>query len=279
MTSIRNTAKHRHARIYRHRLPVRIMHAVNALCFIILLMSGLGIFNAHPGLYWGVSSYTGRPPVLSITAEDGKGVLRILDHAFDTTGFLGVSTAPDGSTDTSAFPSWLTIPSAYSLAHSRLWHFFFAWVFMLNGVAYLIYGLWSRHLAKDLVPGPRELKQIGISVKDHLLFRHPQGEAARRYNVLQKLTYLAVVIVLLPLVILMGMAMSPMLNPVIPGWVDWFGGRQSARTLHFVAALLLVAFVAVHVFEVIVSGFWNHMRSMVTGYYVIRPDDTTGGRQ
>ncbi len=90
---------------------------------------------------------------------------------------------------------------------------------------------------------------------------------------LQKLAYLVVIFVLLPLIILMGIAMSPWMNSVLPGWVDLFGGRQAARTLHFVAAWLLVAFVAIHVFEVIVSGLWNHLRSMITGRYRIRVEE------
>jgi thiosulfate reductase cytochrome b subunit len=85
--------------------------------------------------------------------------------------------------------------------------------------------------------------------------------------VLQKLAYLTVIFVLLPLVILMGFAMSPGLNSVIPGWVDIVGGRQSARTIHFVVAWLLVLFVFIHVFEVIITGLWNNLRSMITGRY------------
>jgi thiosulfate reductase cytochrome b subunit len=99
--------------------------------------------------------------------------------------------------------------------------------------------------------------------------RHATGEAARRYNVLQKLTYLFVVFGLLPFVILMGWALSPRLDTVVPGWVDIVGGRQSARTLHFVAAWALVAFVLVHVFEVLISGVVNNLRSMITGRYVV----------
>jgi thiosulfate reductase cytochrome b subunit len=90
----------------------------------------------------------------------------------------------------------------------------------------------------------------GPSIIDHLRFRHPAGEAAKRYNVLQKITYLVVVFLLLPLVVLMGLAMSPSLDSAWPGWVDLVGGRQSARTLHFIAAWALVAFMLVHVFEV-----------------------------
>ena len=123
--------------------------------------------------------------------------------------------------------------------------------------------------ARDLAPTSSDLRSIGQSIVDHLKFKHPTGEAAKRYNVLQKLAYLAVIFVLLPLIILMGMAMSPWLDSLWPGWIDVFGGRQSARTIHFVAAWLLVAFVLIHVFEVIVSGFWNHLRSMITGRFRI----------
>ena len=111
---------------------------------------------------------------------------------------------------------------------------------------------------------------IGRSIRDHILFRHPQGEDAKRYNVLQKLAYLTVIFVLLPGIIVAGWAMSPWLNSILPGWVDVLGGRQSARTLHFILAWLLVAFVMIHVFEVIVSGLWNHLRSMITGNYRIK---------
>src|SRR5262249_4758829 len=113
------------------------------------------------------------------------------------------------------------------------------------------------------------------SVKDHARFRHPRGEAATHYNVLQKVTYLSVIFVWFPLVILMGFAMSPMLNALAPGWVDLFGGRQSARTLHFVAAVALLAFMALHVFLVITTGVWNNLRSMIDGKYRIRPERAT----
>jgi thiosulfate reductase cytochrome b subunit len=105
-----------------------------------------------------------------------------------------------------------------------------------------------------------------------LRFRHEKGEAATRYNVLQKLAYLIVIFVLLPLVILMGLAMSPRIDTLFTGWVDLFGGRQSARTIHFIAAWLIVAFVLIHVFQVIVTGLWNNLRSMITGRYRIPPE-------
>ncbi|CAG0123821.1 Putative protein-methionine-sulfoxide reductase subunit YedZ1 [Rhodocyclaceae bacterium] len=268
---------------YRHKLPVRIMHWINVIAVFILLMSGLQIFNAHPALYWGKSSYTGRPPLLEMKAleieeNDGAddrviGVTSIFGHQFETTGILGLSKNPSGLPVARGFPAWATLPGPQWLAMGRRWHLFFAWVFTINGLAYVAYSLVSRHLSGDLVPTSRDWRSIGRSIKDHLLLRHPRGEAARHYNVLQKLTYLGVIFGVLPLAILMGWAMSPWLDSVIPGWVDIVGGRQSARTLHFVAACALVAFVLIHVLEMIISGFWNNLRSMITGNYRIPPTE------
>ena len=258
----------------RHSLTVRLLHWINALTLTILLMSGLMIFNAHPSLDWGKQSYSGKPPVLSIEARSGPddqpmGITTILGHEFNTTGLLGVSAGRDGQATESAFPSWLTIPRYYSLAEARLWHFFFAWLLIINGALYVLNGWRSRHFRRDLWPTGKDWRGIGGSILDHIRFRHPQGEAAKHYNVLQKISYVGVIFVLLPLIILAGWAMSPWLNSLAPGWVDLLGGRQAARTIHFLVAWLLVAFVAIHIFEVIISGLWNHLRSMITGNYRI----------
>ena len=259
----------------RHALALRVMHWINVVALTILLMSGLGIFNAHPALYWGLSSYQGRPPVLSMTAVatpdgDRRGVTVILGHTFDTDGVFGVSKQPNGQRAIRGFPWWLTIPDQLWLSMSRAWHFFFAWVLVLNGLAYLAWAIASRHVARDLAPTRTDWAGIGRSIADHLKFRHDDGEAATRYNVLQKLAYLIVIFVLLPLTILMVLAMSPRIDTVFTGWVDLVGGRQSARTIHFICAWLIVLFVAIHVFQVIVTGLWNNLRSMITGRFHVR---------
>jgi thiosulfate reductase cytochrome b subunit len=262
-------------RVYRHRLPVRVMHWINVVCLTILLMSGLNIFNAHPALYWGQGSNFARPWI-SMRAENTPagpvGRTQLGNAEFTTTGVLGLSTV-GGSLAARGFPSWATIPGPQWLAMARHWHLFFAWLFVVNGVAYVLYTIFSRHLRRDLVPTKLELRNIGRSIVDHLKFRHPGGEAARRYNVLQNLAYLVVIFGLLPLVVIAGMAMSPRIDTVFTGWVSLIGGRQSARSLHFLAAFGLVLFVLVHVFEVIVAGVWNEIRSMVTGWYVL-PTET-----
>ena len=261
-------------RIYRHRLPVRLMHWINVVCLTVLLMSGLNIFNAHPALYWGHESNFASP-WLSIHAIDTPagpiGVTRLGGIEWQTTGVLGLSEA-DGQLSARAFPSWATVPGPQWLAMARRWHFFFAWVFVVNGVAYVLYTLLSRHLTRDLLPTRAEWRGIGASIKNHLLLRHPTGEAAKRYNVLQSLTYLIVIFGLLPLLVVAGLAMSPRLDAAYTGWVDLLGGRQSARSLHFLAGAGLLLFTLVHLFEVVVAGVWNEIRSMLTGWYTVPAD-------
>ena len=272
--AIARTASPPAERFYRHRLPVRVMHWVNVVSITILLMSGLNIFNAHPSLYWGKDSHFASP-WLAIKAKDTPagpiGVTQFAGREWQTTGVLGLSQV-DGDVKSRAFPSWATVPGPQWLSMARHWHFFFAWVFVINGVAYILYTLFSRHLVRDLLPTGAELRGIGRSIRDHLRFKHPTGEAAKRYNVLQSLTYLIVIFVLLPLVVFAGLAMSPRLDSVFMGWVDLLGGRQSARSLHFIAAAGLLLFTLIHVFEVIVAGVWNELRSMITGWYNVPAD-------
>lgn len=258
---------------YRHRLPVRIMHWINVACLFILLMSGLQIFNAHPALYWGNIS-TFDKPALSMTAKTGtdgklRGQTQVGSLRFDTTGVFGVSKNMAGEDSRRGFPMWATIPGPRNLAEGRRWHFFFAWVFVINGLAYLLWSWRARHLRDDLVPTRSDLRGIGRSIREHLRFKHPTGDAATRYNVLQKLAYLAVIFIFGPGIVLMGLAMSPHLDSVLGWMVDLVGGRQSARTWHFVIAVAFVAFIAVHVFMVLVSGPVNQIRSMITGRYRI----------
>jgi thiosulfate reductase cytochrome b subunit len=269
---------------YRHPLPIRIMHWENVVFLAILLMSGLNIFSAHPALNWGKSSYSGLPPVFEIRGQENddgvvSGTTRVFGRDFDTTGFLGASRDREGDLTVREFPSWLMIPDSQWLAMARRWHFFFAWLLVANGIAFVTYSILSGHLRRDIIPTRQDLRSIGGSILDHLRLRHASGEAAKRYNVLQRLAYLAVIFFLLPLMILMGLGMSPALDALWPGWVDVFLGRQSVRTVHFVVAWALVLFMFVHVFEVIITGFWNNFRSMVTGYYRVKSEGDHGQRR
>ena len=256
-------------RIYRHRLPVRISHWLNVPFLIILIMSGLQIFNAHPALYWGDRSDRDQPllSIRPVKTESGemRGITTILGYKFDTTGVLGYS---DGSRR--AFPAWATIPSAKVLAMGRQWHLFFAWLLVINGLFFTGYALISRHVTRDLAPTGEDLRGIGKAVKDHIVLRHPKGEEAKRYNVLQKLAYVVILFVVAPLIILTGLTMSPTIDTAFPWLLTIFGGRQAARTIHFIACFAFVGFIVIHVAQVILTGFFNNIRSMVTGWFVVK---------
>jgi thiosulfate reductase cytochrome b subunit len=225
---------------YRHSLPVRLTHWVNALCLLLLLMSGLQILNAHPALYWGEDSTFERPWI-----------------AF-------------GSGHAAFFPGWIILPGWQDLASGRRWHFFFAWLLVFNGLAYVVYALISHRVTRVLAPDREQLRHFGRSVSDHLRLRFAHGEEARRYNVLQKLSYLAVLFGLLPLMILTGLTLSPGMDARLHFLLTLFGGRQSARTIHFLTASSLVLFFLVHIAAIVAAGPVNEMRSILTGWFVIR---------
>lgn len=256
--------------VYRHSLLVRITHWINVLCILVLVMSGLQIFNAHPALYWGNASHFD-DPIVSMRAVPGSdgpvGVTTVFGARFNTTGVLGLSQTPDGTTASRGFPSWSTLPSYRDLATGRRWHFFFGWLFVINGLVYVAASLLSRHAWRDLVPSRAQLRGIARTIVDHLRFRFDHGSD---YNVLQKLSYLVMIFIVLPLVILAGLGMSPAMDAAFPWIVDVLGGRQSARTIHFVGATLIVLFVLVHVIMVLITGVWNNLRSMITGRYAVR---------
>jgi thiosulfate reductase cytochrome b subunit len=267
--------------VRRHSLAVRLTHWTNVVALTFLLLSGLQIFNAHPALYWGNGSTFARPwlSMRAYIVQGGHwlGWTTLGPWHFDTTGLFGASQV-HGAWQGRAFPAWITLPSERFLALGRRYHFFFAWIFVINGAVYLLSGLLSGHLRRDLVPTRDQLKprHVWHEIVEHARLRFPKGEEARHYNVLQKGAYAGVALVLLPLMVLTGMTMSPSLDASFPWLLVLFGGRQSARSIHFICANLIVLFVAVHLFMVLVSGLWNNIRSMITGRYAIQVERGAG---
>jgi thiosulfate reductase cytochrome b subunit len=259
--------------VYRQSAWTRATHWIWAICLFFLLLSGLQIFNARPTLYIGQQSgFAFDNSVLSMqsvqTPEGPRGRTTILGQSFDTTGVLGLS-GPAEHSQSRGFPAALTIPSYRDLATGRVVHFFFAWVLVVTLFVWFLASLLNGHLGRDLRPTGRDLAHLPQDVADHARFRfHHTG----RYNVLQKLSYCIVFFVLFPLIVLTGLTMSPGMDAAWPWLLDIFGGRQTARTIHFIVMALLVLFFLVHIFMVVAAGPINELRSMITGWYRADPD-------
>jgi Ni/Fe-hydrogenase b-type cytochrome subunit len=253
--------------VYRHNRITRLTHWIDAVALMILFMSGLMIFNAHPHLYWGSTSESEKA-FFSIGAinDDGdlRGYIRLYGQQLDTARYLGVQQGALGPTPR-AFPSWLTVPGYYSLASGRRWHFFFGWLFALNGLLYVVYNLVIGHMRKLFFTFD-DAKKVPAMIAYYLHLRKNSPQEGE-YNPLQKIAYTSVFVILTPLVLLSGMAMSPQLNVAFNWLPAIFGGRQSARAFHFILAFGFLFFTFGHVFMVLTQGVFNNMRSMTTGWY------------
>jgi thiosulfate reductase cytochrome b subunit len=259
--------------VYKQTLATRVTHWLWAICLFFLLLSGLQIFMARPDLYLGIQSGFGFDnSFLSIGAYfDGpnmRGLTELFGFRFDTTGWLGAIWV-DGNMQARTFPVWMTIPSYRDLGTGRVVHFFFAWLLVATLMVWLVASLFNGHLRRDVVPTPTDLRAIPSDIASHAKLRLRHG---RRYSALQKLSYAGVLLVALPLIILTGLAMSPGMNAFAPWMVDVFGGRQTARTLHFLLMLALVAFFVVHIVMVFAAGPLNELRSIITGWYRTDPE-------
>ncbi len=199
------------------------------------------IFNAHPRLYWGQAGTFGDPAWFEIVNRAGKP----------------------------AIPEWATLPSTFSLSIARNWHFAFAWVLSVALTLYILLSLFNGHIRRDLHITREQWSPLHIwaDIKSHTRLQFPEGEAARRYNILQKLSYISVIFILIPAMIFSGLTMSPAMDAAWPWLLDVFGGRQSARSVHFICAFLLLGFFAVHMVMVLLAGPLNEIRSIVTGWY------------
>lgn len=267
-------------RMVRHHWLVRLTHWLNAIAIIILLMTGLNIFGAHPRLYWGDAGSVDQREQLWLETgasppwRNPTGWIEIAGTRFDTTGFIGVSQSPKGTTSFVAFPHWATLPSGRDLATARTWHFFFAWVIILNGLAWLLYGLFSGRLLREILPKRRQLTRAHLwhDIVEHAKLNFPKGEAALSYEVLQRFAYAGVTLVLIPTVILTGLAMSPGMDAAWP-WLDaLWGGRQSARSVHFLAMSGIAGFLLLHLVLVVLSGPIRQIGAMITGRMTIGGD-------
>jgi len=211
----------------RHSLLVRIAHWTNALAFFGLLASGIGILLAFPELHWGETGYPGKPPWVRL------GLSENFDHT----------------------------------AWGRNVHFLCAWILVLNGLVYVLSGVIGRHFRTRLLPTRTQMSRDHIveDIRRHLRFQRHGTDGLHDYNLLQKIVYLVVILLLFPAMILSGLTMSPGVTTAFPELFAVFGGRQSARTIHFLTASLLVVFLVVHIWQVFLTGAVDQIRAMITG--------------
>jgi thiosulfate reductase cytochrome b subunit len=223
----------------RHSSLVRVTHWLTVISFLALLVSGVEILISHPRLYWGETGNVHTRPLFQLPIPASRAAV--------PTGYGYVLPDQNG---------W-----------SRYLHFQSAWLAVGTGLLYIAFGLLNGHFRRNLLPDPsdRSPKALVMSIAGHLRFKRPSEEEAWSYNVVQRLTYLFVIFVLFPLVIWTGLAMSPAIASVFPYAVSVLGGQQSARTIHFFVTVFLVLFLFVHVLMVILAGFRNRVRAMITG--------------
>jgi len=223
----------------RHSALVRVTHWITTLCFLALLVSGVEIVISHPRFYWGETGNDLTTPLFKLPIPSSRALV--------PTGYGYVLPDQNG---------W-----------SRYLHFQAAWVAVLTGLLYIIFGLFTGHFRKNLLPSKADISWRGFSaaIANHLRFERPSEAEAWSYNVLQRLTYLLVIFILFPLVIWTGLAMSPAFVSAVPATVTLLGGQESARTIHFFVSVALLLFLLVHVVMVCLAGFRSRMRAMVTG--------------
>lgn len=256
--------------VRRHSGWVRLAHWLNVVAVVVLLGTGLNIFNAHPALYWGPKGSNvdtaGRWLMIGAMGEQGKTIIG--GAVLDTTGVLGRSAAPNGAMQNIAFPHWATLPTLRNLGLARNWHFAAGWLLIVNGLIYLLWGVLSGHLVRRVLPSLKELRPGNVwhDIREHVRLKFPKGADGLEYQILQKLAYSSVVVVLLPLMVFSGLGMSPGMDASWPWIVDAFGGRQTARSVHFIVTSALVGFVFVHLLMLLLAGPWRLLRGMLTGW-------------
>jgi len=223
----------------RHAALVRVTHWLTTLSFLALLVSGLEIVVSHPRFYWGETGNVLTPALFSFPIPSSRATV--------PTGYGYVLPDQNG---------W-----------SRYLHFEAAWILVLTGALYVIWGAWSGHFRTNLLPeaSDRSVQSFSRAVAQHFRFARPVAADASSYNLVHRVTYVLVIFVLFPFVIWTGLAMSPAFVSALPLTVTMLGGRQSARTLHFLASVSLVAFLLIHVVMVWFAGFGTRVMAMITG--------------
>lgn len=210
--------------IHKHKLPTRWMHWINFPLLTIMIWSGILI-------YWANDVYSikvGNTIIFKFFPE--------------------------------SFYKALNIP--YRLADGMAFHFSFMWLFMINGLLYVLYTGFSGEW-RYLIPDKKSWKEAWLVVLHDLGIRK-QAPPQLKYNAAQRISYTIIIIMGFGSMI-SGFAIY---KPVQLQWVTMLcGGYESARIIHFILTILFVLFFLVHIIQVIKAG-WNNFRAMVAGFEI-----------
>lgn len=238
-----------------HALWVRLWHWGLAAVVLTLAYSGIVILMAHPRLYWGWTGNDLTRPLIEFPLGPNykHGGWRA------PIAFFGDPNGP------------VTRDRTFEIFNQNGWarslHFLLAWLLVTALAVFAALSLITGHLRRDLMPTGEELapKALWRDVREHLAMRITPVRGGPHYGVLQKLAYLGVLGLALPLMVLTGLSMSPAVAAAWPGLPALFGGMQSARTLHFAGLSLIVLFVIAHLVMVVLSGLGRQIRAMTWG--------------
>lgn len=223
----------------RHAAFVRVTHWLSTLAIFALLLSGFEVVLSHPRFYWGETGNVNMPPAFTLPVPSSRAMV--------PTGYSFVLPDQNG---------W-----------SLYLHFQAAWLLLFTGLVYVWRGFAKRHFQRDLVPdaGHRRWPALRAELAAHLRLATAARSDPLTYNTVQRLSYMLLVFALVPLIVWTGLAMAPAFTAVFPLSVDLLGGRQSARTLHFLATIALALFTLIHVGMIALAGFRARTKAMITG--------------
>jgi thiosulfate reductase cytochrome b subunit len=215
----------------KHPLAIRWCHWINFPLLALMIWSGLWIYWANDVYRAGFWSFT----LIKFFPEDFYRVFDI----------------------------------GYHLAKGMAWHFFFMWLFVLNGILYVAYTLFSGEW-RHLVPNRHSFREA-ILVALHDLHLWKGNLPARKFNGAQQIAYTAVILMGLGSLVT-GLAIY---KPTQLGWLTAFlGGYGAARFEHFLLAIGYVLFFVIHIAQVVRAG-WNNFRAMVSGYELVSSKEVT----
>ena len=235
-----------------HKRWVKGAHFIITLSFLALMVSGYIILMSHPRLYWGKAGNDLTPALFELP------ISRNYHH--------------NGWDKSIPFKNLngrqVTAARTFEIFNENGWgrstHFLAAWFLVITGIVYFVLGFFSGHFRYNLAPRRREFS-LKLLWQDFAAHFHRQMHYTGKYGLVQKITYLLVIFFLFPVVILTGFTMSPAITASYPFLLKMFFGHQSARTIHFFAAVLLLLFLLVHVVMIIRSGFKRNLWAITFG--------------